>query len=73
MRKDRRARAKRVHSLVNQAIKKGDIHKPSVCEVCDQEKHLEGHHPNYNLPYDLIWACQSCHNKIHKYCEVVYS
>ena len=47
------------------AVKSGKLIKPKNCECCNKEKRLGGHHEDYSKPYDVIWACGSCHKKIH--------
>ncbi len=39
--------------------------KPKNCEMCERETRLNGHHKDYNKPFDVIWVCGSCHRKIH--------
>lgn len=60
-RKETLARAK-----VNYAVKVGKLVKPSSCEVCAMERKVEGHHPDYNKPLQVIWVCPPCHADIHK-------
>ena len=50
---------------VSQAIKKGLLEKPSRCVVCGRDGRVGGHHKDYDLPYDVMWVCASCHKKIH--------
>lgn len=57
-RKDAQQKAER-------AIKKGLIKKQVVCSVCNKEKKLQMHHTDYTKPFDVIFVCSSCHNKIH--------
>lgn len=68
----RREIAREAHKQVNHAVKYGQLIKPKACEVCDQEKPLQGHHADYNYPLDVIWCCNQCHHLIHKNCEVIY-
>jgi hypothetical protein len=56
-------------SSVNNAIKAGEIIKPSCCERCgtpestlrDGRSSIQGHHPDHSKPLDVIWLCISCH------------
>jgi len=48
------------------AILNGTIIKPKECQVCKIEKKLDGHHHDYEKPYDVIWCCRYCHSKFHK-------
>ena len=34
---------------------------PSCCQVCGLPKKLERHHPYYELPLFIVWACKPCH------------
>jgi hypothetical protein len=36
----------------------------SNCVFCGQTK-TDGHHPNYDKPYLIIFLCHSCHMKLH--------
>jgi len=56
------------HYLVNLAIRRKDIFKPSCCSSCgsSDKKMIYGHHPDYLKPLDVIWLCCSCHIKWHK-------
>lgn len=35
------------------------------CRECGAEK-VEGHHPDYSKPYDVVWLCTKHHNELHK-------
>ena len=51
------------YKLVYKAVKKGILlRKP--CQFCSKEK-VQGHHPDYSKPLDVIWLCSSCHKKLH--------
>lgn len=49
------------------AIESGKIIR-QPCSVCNNPK-SHGHHPDYKLPYDVIWLCAQHHKDIHR--EVV--
>ncbi len=59
-RKEEEARA-----LVGEALRKGILIKPTMCEICGAEKKLNGHHTDYDRPLYVIWCCKSCHWKQH--------
>lgn len=42
--------------------------KPDGCSVCKEKTgKIEGHHPDYEKPLEIIWACRDCHlNILHK-------
>ncbi len=52
---------------LNHEISKGRIIKPTVCEACKQEgPRIEGHHPDYHKPLDVVWLCPPCHADLHR-------
>jgi hypothetical protein len=38
--------------------------KPN-CEVCGVGGKLEGHHPDYDKPLEVMTLCKSCHEELH--------
>ena len=50
---------------LNNALKRGEILKPSACEKCGYEGYIEGHHIDYSKPFDVIWLCKVCHENEH--------
>lgn len=57
------------HSAVNNAIRDGRLEKlPCRCGECA----VEGHHPDYGKPLEVIWLCEKHHKEEHrKYKEQV--
>ena len=58
----------KANSLLNSAVRRGKIVKPSVCSDCKQDtprRRLHGHHEDYSKPYDVVWLCAACHGKRH--------
>lgn len=43
----------------------GHIIKPDICESCSRYLSVEAHHYDYERPYDVLWLCKGCHEKIH--------
>ena len=51
-------------NAVNNAVRVGKIIKLS-CAVCGNVL-VEGHHPDYDNPLEVIWLCKSHHSLLHK-------
>lgn len=71
-RNGRRSEKRALH-LVEKAIQKGILHRPSVCEVCDKNcapangrPQIEAHHDDYSKPLTVRWLCRKCHFQWHK-------
>lgn len=50
------------------AIRRGAIQKPTVCEECDGEflrREIHGHHHDYTKPLQVEWLCLRCHSDRH--------
>lgn len=52
------------HNAVTYALKMGRIFK-HPCLVCGVEK-VEGHHPDYSRPLDVVWLCNPHHREVHE-------
>lgn len=52
------------HRKVQRAVAKGSIVK-TPCEVCGSPE-VEGHHPDYSLPLNVMWLCMTHHKQLHK-------
>lgn len=54
------------HSAVFAAIKRGDLVRPSACELCGlTTRRIIAHHPDYSKPLDVMWIDECCHRLIH--------
>lgn len=54
-------------TLVRAMVLLGQKEKPDACEKCGKaHPDLDGHHPDYSKPSEVIWVCPSCHGKIHR-------
>jgi hypothetical protein len=52
---------------LNRALARGLVQKPSCCSRCNKPAaRLEGHHPDYAKPLDVIWLCDPCHSAEHR-------
>lgn len=59
--KDKRsARAK-----VKYALKTNKLVKPTNCKSCNLVRALDGHHPDYSKPLEVVWLCRQCHADTH--------
>lgn len=56
---------RRANSLVGWAIKHGFL-KVHPCSVCGSTEKVEGHHPDYSKPLEVIWLCGKHHKEIHR-------
>lgn len=53
--------ARKAHSKIQRAIRKGKIIRPSVCEECGETKIIEAAHYDYRYPLKVRWLCSHCH------------
>jgi hypothetical protein len=53
-------------SKLHSAILCGRIIKPNKCTRCPSTVNIQGHHPDYDKPLDVIWLCAICHKLEHK-------
>ena len=58
---------RRASALVSKAIRAGKITK-QPCFVCG-EMVVEGHHPDYSDPLQVVWLCMEHHKEIHWHME----
>ncbi len=52
-------------SALRHAINAGDIEKPKQCSKCKRKEAVQGHHPDYSKPFDVVWLCPLCHTEEH--------
>ena len=62
-----KARAK---DLVYKALKSGELVKEPclACRLQDRvvnSEGVEGHHPDYSMPLNVIWLCEEHHGQVH--------
>ena len=50
-------------NIFAKCLRQGIILKPTRCNLCGTEAHLEGHHPDYSKPIAVLWLCKKCHVK----------
>lgn len=47
------------------AVAGGKVVRPDSCLVCATKCIPEGHHHDYDKPFDVIWVCKKCHTDFH--------
>jgi len=58
---------KTVNCYLENAVRDNRIVKKDYCEHCEVKNvPLDGHHPSYLKPLDVIWLCKKCHGAEHK-------
>ena len=62
----RHPEAVRARRILRQAVKRGQIVPPPVCQIegCENGRVL-GHHPSYAKPLTVLWCCAHHHKLIH--------
>ncbi len=54
----------KVYSEYQTALKKGII-KKEPCKICKKKYRVNGHHPDYSKPLEVIWLCPIHHKQLH--------
>lgn len=49
--------------LMTAAIARGELVRPTACQCCGgpSKRRLDGHHPDYDKPLDVVFVCRRCH------------
>ena len=53
-------------NMVNHNVRVGKLIKPEHCSRCGDTRNIQGHHPDYNKPLEVLWLCSSCHSDEHR-------
>lgn len=54
------------YQQLQHAVQKGDVLKSATCQTCGAtDVRIEGHHPEYSKPLDVMWLCSPCHRDLH--------
>ena len=61
--KDRSA----ARSMLQRAVISGKVVK-TACFICGDSR-VQGHHPDYSRPLDVIWLCVRHHTEAHRLCR----
>jgi hypothetical protein len=56
----------RARRLLQGAVARGEIVRPKECQECGVGGRIDGHHPDYTKPLDVMWLCRRCHMKLHR-------
>lgn len=48
------------------AVRRGQLSKPSTCSRCGSGGRISGHHHDYSRPLEVIWVCRSCHEVLDR-------
>lgn len=59
----------KANSDLNNALQAGRIFK-QPCFICGASK-VEGHHPDYSRPLDVVWLCVAHHKETHIMAEAI--
>lgn len=51
----------RAYSALFRSIIMGAMKRSIFCESCGLPAKTEGHHADYNKPFDVEWLCKRCH------------
>lgn len=65
LKKQKELRPKQAHAryAVSNAVRDGKLQK-TPCMVCGNPE-VEGHHPDYDRPLDVVWLCMVHHKQAH--------
>lgn len=55
-----------VRSVLAEAVARGTVIRPDNCQTCGKAGKIEGHHPDYSKPLDVMWLCPKCHRAEHR-------
>lgn len=55
----------KARTAVSNAVRSGRLVK-QPCRECGSTLKVEGHHPDYSKPLDIVWLCDGCHHAEHQ-------
>lgn len=57
----------KARTVFRRAVARGKIIRPKKCQSCLRKTSpIQGHHPDYSKPLDVLWVCRPCHESIHR-------
>jgi hypothetical protein len=66
LKREKDPKKSRARGLLNNAVSRGKITKPSLCSSCGKEGKIHGHHTDYLKPLEVMWLCPKCHVRQHR-------
>lgn len=54
----------KAHRLIHKQLMTGQM-KKLPCQICNASTHIQGHHPDYSKPLEVVWLCPSHHKLEH--------
>jgi hypothetical protein len=58
---ERHPEATFAHYQLRNAVRRGELARPTSCESCGGTGRVHGHHDDYDRPLDVVWLCAVCH------------
>jgi hypothetical protein len=53
-------------AIVAKALREGRLVRPAACSKCGTTRRMiQGHHPDYDKPLEVVWLCTRCHHLVH--------
>jgi len=56
----------RAHQILHNAVRRGEMTRPTQCEACESICTPQGHHADYSKPLDVEWLCHRHHAARHR-------
>jgi hypothetical protein len=58
---ERHPEATFAHRQLRNAVRRGELARPTSCESCGGTGRVHAHHDDYDKPLDVVWLCAVCH------------
>jgi len=56
---------RRENDLLRNAMRRGEVKRPSKCQRCGKAGKVDAHHSDYNKATKVRWLCRLCHETVH--------